>query len=439
MRAAVSSIEREAVMALGHRDERTHGERLQDALAPWSMAELDASREPWPHVFRWYERGLFPMGEVTVVGARGREGKTTIMMAVATALATERGLADLRPLAGRSVVIYSAEDDRRQFARKVAAQRSLVPDSDVIQLQRRIIVPDLNADGMEPLRRLVTEFERRPISTGTDQAIMEALAPMMRSGQPPALLIFETASTLTDTDEDNRAYATLIDCLKRVARTLNVAVVLVHHTSQASDSTLADLSISTASIRGGTALIYNSRQNLLLVNLGSKADPFPVNDARTVLREIVAPGYEERITALIAMETSKADDPSPIWFRWVHTDYGPAAVELEPPAHIVGKSWRKVREMAMAERGSKRDEARASARDAGAGTVMKVVAQLHAAGKQPTARAVSIAAGKSPTWATPYLAQAAHDGLLRAASEKVPHTRGMTMVYRPADSTAAQP
>jgi len=292
---------------------------------------------------------------------------------------------------------------------------------------------------MEPLRRLVTVADRQPIPTGTDEAIIAAIEDAMPGKHPPALLIFETASTLTDTDEDNRAYAVLVDCLKRIARRLRVAVVLVHHTSQASDGTLADLSISTAGIRGGTVLIYNSRQNLLLLNLGSDADPFPANDARTVLRELVAGDHKERVTALVAMETSKASDPAPIFFRWIRTAYGPAAVELDPPRHVEGKSWRKVREMVMAERGSRRDEAKAATREAGVDTVVRLVNELHAAGKPPTANAVSIAAGKSPTWAKPYLGQAAIDGLIRSGIEQVPRTRGKVLVFRPVDSTGGEP
>lgn len=413
------------------------GERLAASMTPWTEAELAAARDPHPHVFTAYERGLFPIGEVTVAASRGRGGKTTLFVAVATALAIEHSLTDLQPMKGRSVVIYSAEDDRAQYARKVAAQRSLMSAGHADALMRRIIVPDLDAPGMEPLRRLVTVVDRQPIPTGTDLAIIDAMTPMMQGEFPPALLIFETVSTLSDAEEDNRSHAMLIDCLKRIARALDVAIVLVHHTSQASDAGLVDLSIGTAAVRGGTTLIYNSRQNLLVLDLGSDADPLPANDARSVLRELVAPDCPDRITALVAMESSKAMDPAPVWFRWERTDYGPAAVELDPPEHLVGKSWRKVREMAMAERGSRRQEAKATARADGVDTVLRVVAQLHAEGKHPTTNAVSLAAGKSPTWAKPYLGQAAIDGLLVANLEDVPRTKGKKMVYRPADSTEA--
>lgn len=361
----MSALEEQALRAVDEEQPPTWTERLAAQLKPWSKEELDAAKDPHPHVFRGYERAMFPLREVTVLGARGREGKTTILVALATAIAIEHSLAGLRPMEGRSVVIYSAEDDRAQLARKVAAQRAMVAPSQIDQLMKRVIVPDLEAPGMEPLRRLVTAVHGGvPMSTGAEAAIIEAIRPLMRGEHPPALLMFETAATLTETDEDNRAFSVLVGQLKAIARALEVAVGLTHHTSQVSDATLADLSINATAIRGGTALIYNSRQNLLLVNLGSESDPFPENDARTVLRELVAPGCTDRTTALLSFDTSKAADPAPIWFRWAQTEYDPAAVELDPPEHLDGMAWRRVREMVVAERASRKNEAKAEREDA---------------------------------------------------------------------------
>ena len=405
-------------------------------LVPMTDAELEASREPHPHVFQTGERGLFPLREVSVIGARGREGKTTVVVGAAVAVAIAHSLARLNPPTNRSVVIYSAEDDRRQYARKIAAQVSLLGANQAAMVKRRIIVPELDSQEMASVRALVSVADRNPITTGTDVALIEAITPLMQSEAPPILLVFETASTLSEAEEDNAGYRTLVICLKRVARALNVAVVLVHHTSQAADNNLADLSISTADIRGGTVLVYNSRQNLMLVNLGSDADPFPDGDARTVLRRMVAGNEDGRITALVTLDSSKGMDPAPAFFRWVQTDFGPAAVEQEAPPTLAGKPWRKVREMVMAERGNQRTEAKSNAQGASVTSVVNIVAKLHGQGKQPTARAVSIAAGKSPTWATPYLESATDEGLLVSGKEPIPRRKDGATVYRPADSTA---
>lgn len=414
---------------------RSVAERIAELLTPMSDEELEATREPHPHVFQAGERGLFPLGEVSVIGARGREGKTTVVVGVAVATAIEHSMGRLNPPMSRRVVIYSAEDDRRQYARKIAAQVSLLGDLQTGLVKRRILVPDLDRPDLASIRALVTVHDRNPITTGTDAALIEAIEPLMGSDEPPILLVFETASTLSDADEDNRSHKMLIACLKRIARALNVAVVLVHHTSQAADNNLADLNVSTADIRGGTALVYNSRQNLMLVNLGSDIDPFPDGDARTVLRGLVAGAEGGRITALITLDSSKGMDPAPLFFRWVQTDFGPAAVEQEPPKTLTGKPWRKVREMVMAERGNRRVEAKSNAQGASVTAVVSLVAKLHQQGRQPTARAVSIAAGKSPTWAKPYLEAAVDDGTLIAANEAIPRKKGGAIVYRPTDST----
>lgn len=434
----MSALEQRAFAALEDA-EATPAERLAASLTPFSASELEAARTPHPHVFSdRYGRGLFPIGEVTVVGARGREGKTTAMVAIAAALAMERPLAELWPIKQRSTIIYSAEDDRSQYARKVAAQCSILAEPVAHDVRQRILVPDLDAAGMAPLRRLITVAERSPIQTGTAEAIVEATRPLLAGPVRPALLIFETVATLTDAEEDNRTYALLTDTLKRIARALGVAVVLVHHTSQASDSTLADLSMTTASIRGGTSLIYNSRQNALLLNLGSDADPFPEKDGRTSLRELVAPSVKDRITGLITMESSKAQDPAPIWFQWVSTEYGPAVIELEPPEPLIGKSWRKLQGIAIAKRAARAAEGKASRTEESVETAIAAVRAIQRVGKQATANAVSTHAGKSPTWAKPYLEQAVSDGRLIARQEHVQRTKGLSTVYKIADSTAGE-
>ncbi|AER56930.1 ATPase [Pseudoxanthomonas spadix BD-a59] len=397
-------------------------------------AELEASRAPHPHVFQAGERGLFPLGEVSVIGARGREGKTTVIVGLAVAVAIQHDVGRLNPPVGRSVVIFSAEDDRRQYARKVAAQCSQLGPQQAAQVKRRILVPDLDSQEMAAFRTLVTVADRSPVPTGTDAALVEAMRPLMDRPDAPVLVVFETASTLSDAEEDTRGHKMLIACLKRVARELNVACILVHHTSQAADNNLADLNISTADIRGGTALVYNSRQNAMLVNLGSDADPFDATDARTVLRKM-AGSHDGRVTALVTLDSSKGMDPPPLFFAWRQTDFGPAAIEHEPLPTLQGKPWRKVREMVMAERGNVRAEARSNAQGASVTHVVALAEKLHKAGKQPTARAVSVAAGKSSTWAKPYLEAAVDEGLLTCTKEPIPRMKDGGAVYRPADST----
>lgn len=412
------------------------GEKLRQLMTPWTAEELAESTKPHPHAFQDRHVGLFPVGEVSIIAAAGREGKTTVKVGVSTAMCIEHSLADLVPLEGRSVVIYSCEDDRAQYASKVQAQLTLLSTQQTEQVMRRLIVPNLDDLGPLASKALVMVLAGQPVESAAVDAIIEAMQPMMDEPLPPGLLIFETASTLSDAEETNPGFRVLILALRRIARTLGVAVVLSHHVSQTSLQGLPDLNLSTADIRGGTALVNNARQTAMLVNLGSEDDPFPDTDARTVLRRMAAPDCNGRVTVLVTLDSSKGIAPPPVFFEWLQAPSGhPAAVEVEPPPQLRRKAWRKVREMLVAERVSQRSEAKSSAQNANVALVIRQVAKLEESGKQPTARAVSMAAGKSATWATGYLQSAVESGELTCSVEPVERTKGGAMVYRMAHST----
>ncbi|MCH2090303.1 MAG: AAA family ATPase [Pseudoxanthomonas sp.] len=412
------------------------GEKLRQLMTPWSAQELADARKPNPHVFQDFHTGLFPVGEVSVLAAAGREGKTTVIVGISTALIIEHTLGDLTPIAGRSVVIYSCEDNRAQYASKVEAQVSLLGSTQARNVMERLIVPNLDDLESQAARAIVTVMAGQPVESEAVDAIIEALLPMLDADHPPGLVVFETVSTLSDAEEDNKGFRALIMALKRIARALNVAVLLSHHVSQASLASLSELNLSTADIRGGTTLVNNARQALIVANLGSDARPFPASDARAVLRAMVAPDCLDRITVLAPLDGSKGEEPPPVFFRWVKASSGhPAAVEIEAPPQLRRKTWMKVREMLVAERVSQRSEAKSSAQNANVALVIRQVAKLEESGKQPTARAVSIAAGKSATWATGYLQAAVESGELTCAMEPVERTKGGAMVYRMAHST----
>lgn len=173
----------------------------------------------------------------------------------------------------------------------------------------------------------------------------------------------------------------------------------------------------------------------LLVNLGSEDEPFADGDARTVLRRAVAPGMSERLAGLVCLDSSKCQDPPPVFFRWHATAYGPALAEHNAPSDLAGKRWRKLHEVIRGRRAEMRQEAKDEGRRALVSQVVRAVARLTEDGKQATARAVSVAAGKSPTWGTPYLQDAVRDGLLVSREEKVERRRDPAVVYYLNDST----
>ena len=408
---------------------------LQSLLLPWSDEELEAAKEPWPHVFQHLHTGLFPAGEVSIVAAAGREGKTTVKVGVATALVTAHSLGGLYPQEGRTVVIYSAEDDRAQYARKIAAQVSVANSARHASLiKTRILCPNLDDAGVAAAKSLVGVAMGQPFQGVAVDAIIEALSPMLQAEHPLGMVIFETASTLSDAEEDNAGFRVLILALKRIARALGVAVVLSHHVSQASLANLSDLNVSTTDIRGATALVNNARQTALLVNLGSDADPFPETDARTVLRTLACPSTTARVTALISLDSSKGITPPPIFFEWIDTDWGPAAVEVEVPDHLKGRPWRKVHEMLRAERAERRDQAKAEKSSAVVSgrlqRVLDAVAKLERMDphKPVTARRVRELVGMSAAVVGQALGQAVSESHLIATPVTVQNNE--TVAYR---------
>lgn len=404
-------------------------------LARFSRADIEAAKKPQPNAFMggWKGQvGLFPVGEVTVIGAPGREGKTSVMMAIAQHYAIGRSLAGLSPETIKSVLIYSAEDDRDQYARKTGALLSKMVPAEASMLLDNLYVPDLHSEGISSWREIVTVPDRRPMRGRAVQALIDSIMPTLSQPMPLGLLIFETASTLSDAEEDNAGHKVMVSALKHIAKTTNTAVVLMHHTSQNAASQLPDLSISESDIRGGTTLVNNSRQCFLLVNLGSDKDPLPDADARTLLRALVAPGIDERVTALICLNSSKGMDPPPIFFRWdITEDFGPRLVEIKPPERVAGKSWKAVKAMLTGVRAEAKADKKAEAGQAHMRLVVDAVCAIAEAGEQPTAAKISAKCGKNPSWAKPYLAMGVELGELVRSTEQVPRTKGYTDVYRP--------
>jgi hypothetical protein len=382
------------------------------------------------------EAGIFPVGEASIVGGPGREGKTTIVVGLLTSYALQIPVAGMAPQSPKRAVILSAEDDRAQYVRKIAAQEAALSSDQRSQLRERLIIPDLDDPRVRAFKQLVSVIDKHPKATPTVDAIIAALTPMTTDPVPLGLVVVETSSTWNDAPEDNPGHRAMALACKRIARELQVAVVLVHHTSQAAANNLPTLDISSNDIRGGTALINNTRQSWLVVNLGSEEEPFQANDSRTILREAVAPNNPHRISVLVCLDSSKSEDPPPVFLQWEGSgDFGPRTREVLPAREFVNKRWRKVHSMIRTRKADKRQEAKDTHRQQCVRKCIDVVKQMHLGGKHPTVRSVSSQMGHGASWAERYLADAVENGELRCGEEQVPRARGLTRVYRPVHSS----
>lgn len=406
---------------------KTPQDVLFDSLGPLPPEVWVAAGEPHPHAFQDGHVGIFPVGEVTVIGSPGRTGKTTALVAIAARYLRGASLGGLHANKSGPVVVLSAEDSPTQFARKLGAAKHFIPAADWPKVEQGFIVPDFDAQTLAGLRQLVSLDHGQPAVAPEVTTIVNALR-QYQAIHGVGLVIIETASTWNAANEDNPSFRALIAAAKQVARTLNVAVVLTHHVNQSSGINLSKLDISVADLRGGTTFVDNSRQVALLVNLGSDDNPFPDDDARTVLRHMVAPHVADKVSALVFLNSSQGDDVPPLFFQWVPTEHGPACVEIVSPASIQGRKWYALREMVKAARPLKAEGRRAAKVE----EIVSIVRRLDKFGRHPTARAVSLEAGQHQSWATDALRVAQEQGLLRCAKEKVPRAAGKVDVYRPA-------
>lgn len=410
---------------------------LDQAATPFTDEELAAAAIPHPHAFMSADgkRGLFPAGEVTVLAAPGREGKTTVVACIAKHYGLGWALAGMAPEAIGSVLVYSAEDDREQYARKFQAQLAKLSEPDAKRLQRNIIVPDLHGEALSGWREIVRLEARQPVRGAILEPLIALIKRLLTAECPLGLVIFETASTLSDAEEDNVGLRVLVSALKHVAKVTGVAVALTHHTSQESAKSLPTLDLAETAFRGGTALVNNARQTLLAVNLGSAHDPFPESDSREVLRGLAAPGEKDRVTLVACLSSSKSADPAPIFFRWEDVEpYGPRAVEVEVPAELKGRSWRSLHKLLQGAKVEAAADRKAEKEQANVRLVIRAVADLCEMKEPATVAKVSVRCGHGADWAKGRLAAAVEMGELVRSTEQIPRAKGFVDVYRPASA-----
>src|SRR5690606_12130476 len=144
-------------------------------MQPWTEQELEEAKKPHPHLFQSGFRGALPVGEVTVWAGHGRGGKTTAIAAAVSAYVVGHALGGLWSDIGYSAIIYSAEDDRGQYAQKIAALVSLMSDVDAELVRNRVIVPNLWSKAYSPFRELVRVLDGQPVASATVDAVIEVI------------------------------------------------------------------------------------------------------------------------------------------------------------------------------------------------------------------------------------------------------------------------
>lgn len=413
--------------------ERTLEDEFRDGLAGFALSEIARALEPHPHLFEGDGLGIFPIDEASLVGGVPRAGKTNALVHVAKCGAVGRSFGGLEPRGPFTTVFLTKEDSRRQYVAKIEAEKADCTEEQRALVRERVRVLDFDRADIRKHGQLVAMVHGQPTM---NQIVVDALVRALRrpgdgpyqADAPLRLVVIETVSTHSDAGEDNTGFRVFAEVGKYIARELGVAVVLMHHTSQAAEANLRTLDITTGDIRGGTALVANTRQSWMLVGLGSQKLRLKDDDARWMLRKMVlANNGPERVSGLICLDSSKCQDPRPVFLRWD----GTRQVEVELPPHLRAMHWWELHQQIGQAKADEREAAAEEKRDIEVRRVVSIATQLHENGGQPTVRAVSQQAGRSDTWAAPYLTRAVELRLLRGVNEAVPRTKGPTRVYRP--------
>lgn len=185
-----------------------------------SIADL-ATFAPTPPQF-WAEE-ILPADVVTLLGAHGGTGKTTLALYAAVSLAM--GL----PFLGKEtkpakVLFYSAEDDRDLLRWRLATVCQRL-DVDPVALSKRLRV----VDASESDSVLFVEASRNGVRIGEPTAAFGKLIERM-AAQGTEIVILDNASDVYGADEINRVQVrTFIRLLARLVRPNHGAVLLLAH------------------------------------------------------------------------------------------------------------------------------------------------------------------------------------------------------------------
>jgi RecA-family ATPase len=195
--------------------------------APEATAELPVitaaafAGEPVPPR-RWIVQDMIPDRTVSILAGDGGDGKTTLVLQLAAAIAGDRPWLGYNPESG-GVLFVSAEDDCNEIHRRLAAIAiSLgVPLSDLADLH---IVPLAGKDAV-----MATPQAKTGLLAPT--AVFRGLVALVERIKP-RLVILDALADVFGGEENARAQARqFISLLRRLAIDHNHAVVLIAHPS----------------------------------------------------------------------------------------------------------------------------------------------------------------------------------------------------------------
>lgn len=209
-----------------------------DGKARWvAIDPADYAGKPVPPR-QWYIDGMIPARNVTLLSGDGGTGKSLLALQIAAAGALGVGTLDLRPAAGRTLVL-AAEDEWDEVHRRLA-DICTANHADLSVLRGMMRVLPLAGHDAELARPDPKTKTMRP----TDQ--MQKLVDQIVEFRP-ALVVLDTSADLFGGDEINRNQVRwFVSTLRGLAMELETTMLLLSHPSVAGMQTGTGLSGSTA-------------------------------------------------------------------------------------------------------------------------------------------------------------------------------------------------
>lgn len=198
---------------------------------------LESAIPPRP----WVVPGHLMSGTVTLVAGPGGAGKSALTVGWATSLALGISIGDFCPRKPARVALYNVEDDKEEQQRRFSAalrQFGAAPAS----IGDRVIRCGPTGVG--------TLLQRDALlGEMINTAAFDALKAMIEAHRPDVLMLDPLVELHTAVENDNSALRLVIAHLREIARTYQIAVVVVHHTRKGAVAGEAD------DIRGGGAIV----------------------------------------------------------------------------------------------------------------------------------------------------------------------------------------
>jgi hypothetical protein len=225
---------------------------LGSAANAYACEAIDPNRPIPPR--SWVYGVKLLRGEITVLAAKGGYGKSAYMISLSCAAASGRDILGDKVWGGPLRVVYiNSEDDTDELRRRfIAAYRHhQLTDAQLANIRIR----GVNTAGNQPL---TVGEDKAPRLNEPGFAAIDSILSLER----PDILVLDPLGTFCPAGmNDNGLMGQVLLRLKRLAKTHECAVCLVHHTRKDADLT------STEAIGGASAIVNQARAALLIARM----------------------------------------------------------------------------------------------------------------------------------------------------------------------------